>query len=242
MEANPNGSGDKLPKNGDSPKAGPPPLQVPVGQTTPWEPVIDKQSTSDERTAAAEYTAIYGGSPASSEPADSGPGLGSSYSIPNVSMAYSTAPSLVPTKPAAASGQSQPIDGATIDAMPAVHIDLVGHLEAEQSCLNYTKNAVDAYQALQPQITNATTSDNFFGQIAGYHVTVKGNQPNMQQTKTDYDKADQGAQKFAGTMIPQLEYLMQQAGGLLELMGTFCALWNNAGQMYTDTDASSALE
>jgi hypothetical protein len=233
-------TGTELPPDDSSNPQPPPstPALVPNHPMTPWEPVIDSNSTQDEINAAAQYTAVYGGSPLSSAPADSGPSMLASYNIPDLAMSYTKAIHLMAVPQDGGSGGSPPVPWGVIDSYPLVHIDLAALLDTEQTCLNMTSDTIDAYNTLRSAVTNATTSD-VFGQYCGYQ---RFNMGASAVTVTYYDQFDKEAIKFAAAVIPQIEYLMQTIGGIVEIMGTFAALLNNAGQMYSYTDRSAAFD
>jgi hypothetical protein len=223
------------------------PAEAAPYQTTPWEPTVSPSDPdyADEQQAAQEYTSVYGGSPSTTAPTDSGPKLAASYSLPNLGLSYDVAPDLVPTKPpGGGSSQQPPINASVIiETAPHIYIDLGQLLNCEQICLNQTSLAVAAYDTLQSAVTNATTSDSLFGQNVGSqtHLKVAGQPKSTWPLWTYYDDLDKEGIAFAQAIIPQMEYLAQQVGQFIEVMGCYCAALNNTGQMYAYTDKSSAF-
>jgi uncharacterized protein YukE len=216
----------------------------PDAQDEPWEPVIDSSSSKAEKQAAAYYTDYYGGTPLASAP-DDGAGLLGSYNIPYLGMAYADPYPFVVNAPPGSGSSSPPQtnDSVVLATKPVVHIDLAALQATEQTCLNLTTDAMDEFNELREKVASATTASSFFGQLAGYHTLANTNSTGtIGAPVTNYDILDQEGQDFAKTMIPQLEYLMQQGAGIIELMGVLDALLNNTGQMYTSTDIFSAME
>lgn len=222
-----------------------PSLVTPVYQANPWEPVIDSGSTQDEQTAAAEYAKVYGGSAASSGTISTGPGLGSSYSIPNLKMAYTRAPDLLAgAKPGGGGSGGTPTTDASvvIDTNPVFHIDLSALLDAEQSCLTILSNAVAEYDTTESVVKNAIASDSLFGQNVGSQQQMHNHTPGAEPYLVTYDDLDKEGIAFANSINPTMEYLMQAAGVLMETWGSFAALLNNTGQMYAYTDYSAWID
>ena len=228
-----------------------PPLVTPVAQENPWQPVIDSNSTQDERTAAAAYTKVYGGSPASSGTIDTGPGIGSSYGIPNLAMAYTRAPDLLagaglPGGGSGAGGAPTTDTSVVIATSPVSHIDLSALLDAEQTILTTIASCITEYDAAESVIKNAIASDSLFGQNVGTQQQMRLSYEPFDKSRpwlVTYDDLDKEGIAMANSIQPQLEYLMQvAAGGLFELWGGFAALLSNTGQMYASTDYSSWLD
>jgi hypothetical protein len=55
----------------------------------------------------------------------------------------------------------------------------------------------------------------------------------------NYDQLDSEGRQFAAAIDPQMEQLLQSAAGLIEAIGAFTALLNNAGQVYAQADYNS---
>jgi hypothetical protein len=128
--------------------------------------------------------------------------------------------------------------------MGAFTIDLGALKTAEQSFLDATTASVNAYETLKPIVTNAINSDTIFGQNVAYVSSNSGYTSlaagGFGETTTPDPLNDEGKQ-FAASIGPELHNLLVSAAGVLELMGGFSAMLNNAGQMYTYTDSSAAF-
>jgi hypothetical protein len=80
-------------------------------------------------------------------------------------------------------------------------------------------------------------SDNWYANPTGYWDG--GLDPELEP---GYDHLDSEGEAFAGSMIPAMEQLLNQVGGIIETMGIFAALLNNAGQMYANADYNSDMQ
>ncbi|SCE50648.1 hypothetical protein GA0115240_17142 [Streptomyces sp. DvalAA-14] len=213
-------------------------------QDTPWEPEIDKSAkdASDEQKAADKYTSIYGGTPTYGTPGDAA-APGDLQTTPTLATAYTVAPDLEPTyndHTAASTGDST----AAPQASPFT-VDLGALRTAEQAFLDATKAASDAYATLRTVVMNAVNSDSLFGQDVGStEAVITGNYAGGGGTNTPefvLDPLDDESTAFAAQINPQMEAKLVDAGNVIELMGTFTALLNNAGQTYTETDSISVF-
>lgn len=210
-------------------------------QAHPWQPTTDS-SNDDQKKAGEAYTAIYGTGPATPVGDNTKPPAATG-NIPGLTTAYTVAPDLVPTEDSSSgSGSAVPM------RLGAFSIDLGALRTAEQSCLNATTQSVHAYENIRQVVTNAIGSPSLFGQRVGTvdtDFTVGGKSGDESLVgptdKITWDKLDQNGKDFAATMNPQLHNLLVSAAGVIELMGGFTAMLNNAGQMYTQTDNSSAF-
>jgi hypothetical protein len=240
------------PPTGPPPSPPPTPAVKPVPLQNPWEPTINSSSTQDEKNAAAQYTSVYGGSPTGATP--SGPTLLDSYGVPDLGMAYQQSPDLVPNAPGGG-GTTSPSELAgavayVLQYSPNFGIDLAALLSAEQAVLDKTSATVTEYENLKSLVTNAASSSSIFGQNVGFKDTWentgtgrggRGPTAGHYLTRTVYENLDKEGIAFANAINPQMEYLLQQIGGVLEMMGTYAAMLNNAGQLYAYTDSKSAL-
>lgn len=191
-------------------------------QGTPWEPTVyltgNKESNKAQQSAAAQYTKTYGGSATVSS--QSAPSSGPSYEapIPSLAAAYQQAPDFVPNAPP--SGGS---GGSTPSSSDPFFIDLAALGAAEQQCLNATQNAIAGYETLVSTVSSAMGSSTIFGQ------------------EVDNDQLDPQAKQYAKSTDAAMTQVLHYVGGVIEVMGQFNAMLNNAGQMYTYTDSSSAF-
>jgi hypothetical protein len=209
-------------------------------QAHPWEPVIDGDSSDDERKAAAAYTAVYGGTPRTVEDSGDDPDTTVTEAPYSVYTAYRTAPDLVPTAngTGGASGSAPPIREG------AIAVDLAALRAAEQTCLDATSAVVDGYNVLHEKAEIAINSLSFFGQTVtttenGFATNAMAYSQPIQDNVVDDDFDQEGVQ-FAASVNPQMSALLRQVGDLLTAMGAFNAALNNAGQMYAYCDHSSA--
>lgn len=212
-------------------------------QGIPWQPTVDS-SNGDEKKAAADYTAVYGGTPVYGKSSDDVPPPVAAGSIPALAAAYTSAPDLVPVAPTGSSSGDAALDTRT----GAFSIDLGALLAAEQTCLTATTESVAAYEDIRRVVTAAIASPSLFGQNVGATGTninaggKLGDETGRNASpETNWDDLDKNSVKFAASMNPQLHNLVVSAGNAIELMGHFAAMLNNAGQMYTSTDANSAF-
>lgn len=213
---------------------------APAYQSTPWQPVIDtsaaKAELQDEQKAAAQFTSVYGGSPIETpHPAPSSPGAGSP--VPNLQTAYSDAPHLVPVQ-----GSGNSSSAASVALAEAFSIELGTLRASEQTSLNATAAAIDGYDTLKSTVNSAISSDSIFGQSDTVPtVGPPGRAQAAFGPSGDLDPLDSEGQQFAASIDPQMQKLLFQVGAVIEAMGHFNAMLNNAGQMYTDADYNSAF-
>jgi hypothetical protein len=201
---------------------------TPEYESTPWQPTVDTSAkdAGDEKSAAATYDSDYGGTYTTTTTSPSSGSSSTNYvelPSPTMSMAYTTAPDLIPVTntPAPSTG------GTPAPLAEPFSIQLGDLMTAEQAFLNATNATVQGYQALSSIANNAISSTTIFGQADGEAGTG--------------DKLDSEGKSFASAVIPQIQQMLYAIGNSIEAMGQFSALLNNAGQMYTDTDAQSSF-
>jgi hypothetical protein len=216
----------------------------PMDDDAPWEPTVDSSSSDadDETNAASDYTDVYGGTAkqgsddgSSDKPQDTTP-------TPTVTMAYTAAPDFKPAPPPKG-GQA----GRDVPPSPKFSVDLGGLRSLETTGLNSTSAIVDAYTKLRGKVTNASTSDSIFGQNVttgekryGDDWGSKAHEGKGGDTPSDNtDKLDDEGTQFAASIVPAMEQLLVKAGGTVESLGVYCALLNNAGQVYAQSDRNS---
>jgi hypothetical protein len=203
---------------------------------TAWEPTIDS-SDSNQTAAGDDYTSYYGGTPKQQQGDPKSTPPEKSGNEPSLRMAYTTSPHIIPLP------KSKSSDGPTAMESGAFSIELSTLRSAEQTCLDATSEAIDAYGTLKDEVNKAANDDNFFGQKAG----------TMEETSTattggdsiyhywQPDKYDDESQQFADAIIPQMKNLLNGVGSAIEAMGAFTALITDAGQSYATMDANSAF-
>ncbi|MBY8886972.1 hypothetical protein K7472_19225 [Streptomyces sp. PTM05] len=205
-------------------------------QTDPWEPNVDKHSkdAKDQQKAADAYTTVYGGTPTyGPDPTDNTPPP-PSVTMPDLAMAYTTAPDFLPSTPASSDAAQV---GNSADDAP-FNIDLGALRTCETQYLTALSNVQGQYETLKTTVTNAINNTNAFGQLAGqtehhgFHNTASWVQ----------DDLDQEGVNFAKEINPKMTQVLQSIASGVEAIGQFTALLNNAGQMYTETDFKSAMK
>ena len=191
-----------------------------------WQPTVDTSAkdAGDEKSAAQKYDSIYGGTytTSTSSPSDSSSSPGSGGTAWPLSMAYTTAPDLIPVPESPGSGS-----GSTVPLADQFNVDLGAVRSTEQTFLTATSDILNAYQTLTSAVQNAIHSDSIFGQLDGDSAVR--------------DNLDPEGKSFAASVDPQMQQLLASVSDIVESMGQFNALLNNAAQMYTDTDASAAF-
>jgi hypothetical protein len=204
-------------------------------QSDPWVPNVDPDASDhdDQEDAAETYSEIYGVT-ATTDPTDDSDDEdppAEMVTMPTLSMAYTTPPDLVPTEPGGGGGSAMP----TLPDSSAFSIDLGALRAAERTFLDAVANASSAYETLRGKVQAAIDDPNLFGQKDGY-MLYGGRTASW----VPDELAESGAQ-FAEAINPQLTKVMQDGAGGIELMGSFTALLNNAGQTYAATDSKSAM-
>jgi hypothetical protein len=208
-------------------------------ESAPFQPTVDPSSSdfSNEKTAAEQYDAIYGGMYITgSNSSDSGT-VYNSYTTPSLDMVFTQAPDLVPTAQLLPAGSSS---SSSADLTFSTDVQLADLRSTEQACLNETSALVDAYNSLKTTVTAAVNSTTIFGQNVGSagiynpRIVALGGGP----TPT-YSQYNTEGQNFAASMDSQMEQVLQEAGNAIELLGQFVAMLNVAGQMYAETDATA---
>lgn len=205
-------------------------------QTDPWQPYIDKSAKDADvkQKAADDYAKVYGvGATETPPPDDPTPKM---VNAPELAMAWTTAPDLVPTKPAPSDGQGQGSPPAGPD-YTAFSVDLGAVRATEQSFLNATQTAQSAYENLKQQVTASYSSQTIFGQNAGQWQYAHGN--NKGSLAWTPDNLAQGGVDMANSIIPAESHALQDVAGLIETVGMFTAMLNNTDQLYVEADAIS---
>lgn len=127
--------------------------------------------------------------------------------------------------------------GQSPDASP-FKIDLRDVAAQVDSMLATSRILVAEYQALKARVMNG--KDTVFGQNsfikhdAGSHAMQYG----LSDSKADTKFAKPG-QKFAASMNPIQDKVLQQIGATLELVGEYIASVNHSGQVYAYSDRHS---
>ncbi|MGW1726757.1 hypothetical protein ACWCQK_28000 [Streptomyces sp. NPDC002306] len=205
-------------------------------QSDPWVPNVDPDASDhgDQEDAAETYADIYGVTPTANPTDDEGEDEppGELVPMPTLSMAYTTAPDLVPTEPGGGSGSAMP----TLPDSNPFSIDLGALRGAEQTFLDAVSTAQGAYEVLRAKVQAAIDDPTLFGQETGHWE----NWGRAGLHFVESELAESGEQ-YAETINPLLTQIMQDAAGGIELMGTFTALLNNAGQTYAEADSKSAM-
>jgi hypothetical protein len=204
-----------------------------------WHPTVSTggKDSKDETKAAEKYDSIYGGSYTTTAPPPSSP-PGTGGTIWPLSMAYTTAPDLIPVPESQSAGSA-----STVPLAEQFNVDLGAVRSTEQTFLTATGNILSAYQSLSTTVQSAVSSDSIFGQL---DTTPPTSSPTSKAPSTlgdgvQWDSLDDEGKDFASSVDPQMQQLLASVSDVIESMGQFNALLNNAAQMYTDADASSAF-
>lgn len=159
--------------------------------------------------------------------------------IPTLAMAYTTAPDLMPAD-VVDSGPDLP--PPPLPDYGSFTVNLGELRAAEQTFLDSTATILSHYEALHIRVTAAISNPNLFGQNAGHWSGGYGQHFGEAVGRTWYpdENADGGAQTASETNLQMIRTL-QSIAGLAETMGAFTALLNNAGQIYSNTDAKQVI-
>jgi hypothetical protein len=123
----------------------------------------------------------------------------------------------------------------------------------ESTLLHQNQVAIGNFTNLKQLVQSVTNNTvDAFGQFVGRGQWYGGPSSDGNNQYTDdqgiaihydmnWDQLDSGGKDFAAHIEPQMEYLLQIIGNAIETLGTFTALLNNAGQMYTESDSHSAF-
>jgi hypothetical protein len=204
-----------------------------------WQPTVTTsgKDAKDETKAAAKYDSTYGGSYTTTPPPPSSP-PGTGGTIWPLSMAYTAAPDLIPVPESPGSSS-----GSTVPLAEQFNVDLGAVRSTEQTFLTATSNILNAYQTLSTTVQSAVSSDSIFGQLdtTPPATSSESKYGSVFGDGVQWDNLDDEGKDFATSVDPQMQQLLASVSDIIESMGQFNALLNNAAQMYTDTDASSAF-
>ena len=206
-----------------------------------FQPSISSSDSdySDEQKAVAQYQKTYG-TAGKSPSGSSGTPLTATPPFPNLSMAYTTSPDLIPLPNT--SGSSSGGSPAPEPQFP-VFIELATLMTTEGKFIGATQSLVSDYEnTLKPLVQGAMNSSTLFGQNVGESTGVSPTSK-AGEIYPSYksDPLDQEGTKFAAAINPQMGKLLQSIGQVIEAFGVFTARINKAGQYYTDADAQSAF-
>ncbi|WP_037910848.1 hypothetical protein [Actinacidiphila yeochonensis] len=216
-------------------------------QEKPWEPTVDNSKDSQKK-AGEDYTAVYGGTVNTGSDSDSDSSSGSTPKdspIPTLSSSYTAAPSFIPVSPPPSS--SKPFATSTSVENGAFSVNLAALRSAEQSCLDSTAATISELEILKNEVSKAN-EPNFFGQEVGQETsTPTTNGSGSSTVEQGYSHhwlpgdTDQSSKDYAASIIPAMHTMLAQIGGVVEAMGQFNALLNNAGQTYAVMDSNAAF-
>jgi hypothetical protein len=203
---------------------------------------------SDEKKAVGTYQKTYG----SQGSAQWGPQGGSPWgpqggsgiftdgsgAIPNLAMAYTTSPDLLPLPGNGASGAGG--SSAPEPRFP-VNIELGTLMATENSFLGATNILVNDYRnELLPVVQNAINDPTIWGT-----TVTTGSPPPPSKAAEAYgsgyqsDPLNKEGQKFGQKLNPAMGKLLNSIGSVIEAMGVFTSMINTVGQYYTQADFSS---
>lgn len=180
--------------------------------------------------------------PLSGSGGSGGANIPNNAAVPNLTMAWTSAPPFVSSGAGSGSGSQ------TYPPCPDISVSLSSLRDAENSMLSSSMAIVDAYDQLQTLFLDY--QDWVYGQQAtityvSYSGGVEGD--NTYGANTEPDAIQQQAQQFANGqdgqpgMNSQQAYALQTIGGVMALVGEFIALINAAGNAYATADTNSAL-
>jgi hypothetical protein len=144
-------------------------------------------------------------------------------SDPQLIMLWTAPPDLTGKEVQASGSGSMPPE-----SMPFA-INLATLQAAQQAMLDAGSAVVDAYNPLEQKVQEDISSGIFFGEYATY---------NMGEADTPLQDA---ARQFAAQMYPAMSRVLRLMADGMSTVGAYIAMLNNAGQMYTGSDKSSAV-
>lgn len=213
-------------------------------QTNAWQPTVD---TSDQNqvNAGNDYTKVYGGTVNTTSSTSDGGSSSTTdnipyYALPHLSIpdTYTSAPDFVPVD-GSSGGSANPstaLEGGRFS------VKLAELRAAETTCISATHTCIDGYGTLETKVINSIVNDSTFGQNVGTWSHPGGAAQHAGATSSwTPDPYDDEAKQFADAITPQMKELLKSCAGVIEAMGGFTALLNNAGQMYTNGDYNSAF-
>jgi hypothetical protein len=126
------------------------------------------------------------------------------------------------------------------ESMPFT-VNLASVQAAEQAMLTAGTAVVDAYNPMEQEVQQAIGSGTIFGQQATYNTGgYSGSHP-----VPDYNVPDaplqKSAQQFAAQMNPAMTRVLRLIADGMSTVGTYMAMLNNAGQIYTASDKHSVV-
>lgn len=206
-----------------------------------FQPSIQSSDSDygDEKKAVGQYQQTYGTQ--GSDPQGGGTPSTAMPTDPTLSMAYTTAPDLIPLP--STGGQSSGSSTAPQPMLP-VYIELATLMSTETSFLKATSTVADQYEhTLEPVVQNAINTPTMWGTNVTIGPHQGGNQKAAELTGTGYqvDSLDAEGTKFAASINPAMDQLLVSVGNVVEAMGVFTALLNKTGQYYTSTDSQSVF-
>jgi hypothetical protein len=113
---------------------------------------------------------------------------------------------------------------------------------AQQSMLTAGLTVVTTYNPLVQQVQQAISEGTIFGQQATYNTL---NQPAKGPAHPEYHVPDtelqSSAQEYAAKANPAMTRVLRALADGMATAGTFIAMMNNSGQLYTAADQNSAV-
>jgi hypothetical protein len=122
-------------------------------------------------------------------------------------------------------------------------VNLASVQAAQQTMLNAGSAVVSAYNPMEQQVQQDISGGTIFGQQATYNTMVS--EGNGKAASPLYNVPDaqlrSGAELAASLINPAMTRVLRLMADGMETAGTYIAMLNNAGQMYTAADMNSAV-
>ncbi len=125
------------------------------------------------------------------------------------------------------------------ESMP-FNVNLATVQAAEQAMLHAGSAVVSAYNPMEQEVQQDISEGTIFGQQATYNTTFDARVPHPVYNVPDAP-LQSAAQQFAAQMNPAMTRVLRLMADGMATAGTYIAMLNNAGQMYTASDKNSAV-
>jgi hypothetical protein len=120
-------------------------------------------------------------------------------------------------------------------------VDLASTQAAEQAMLDAGSTVVGAYNPMEQEVQQDISEGTIFGQQATYNTLGwSGSHPVPHYGVAD-TALQNSAQQFAAQMNPAMTRVLRLIADGMSTVGAYIAMLNNAGQIYTGSDKSSAV-
>ena len=167
-------------------------------------------------------------------------------SDPQLIMLWTAAPDLTGQMQASGSMGSmgmQPNGSASSmppESMP-FSVNLSTVQAAEQTMLHAGSAVVSAYNPMEQEVQQDISEGTIFGQQATYNTQSPSIHPILPLYNVPDTQLQSMAQQFAAQMNPAMTRVLRLMADGMSTAGTYIALLNDAGQIYTASDKNSAV-